>query len=68
MLEVALILCFSAAPFTLHFPPCRQLNKVVEKIQELVEETAMYSRRANPQIQIACRRILIRCGLYRPWN
>nr|ABK26489.1 unknown [Picea sitchensis] len=60
------VLCFSAAPFALHFPSCRRLSDLLEKIQNWLEETAMYSRRAYPQIQVACRRILIRCGLYRP--
>lgn len=68
MLQVVLALCFSAAPLTLYFPPCRQLSELVEKIQEIAGEMAMYYRRAYPQIRLACRRILTRCGLYSPLN
>nr|ABK22972.1 unknown [Picea sitchensis] len=66
MLQVVLAFCFSASPLTLYFPPCRQLSELVEKIQEIAGEMAIYYRRAYPQIRIACRRILTRCGLYRP--
>lgn len=68
MLQVVLAFCFSAAPLTLYFPPCRQLSELVEKIQEIAVEMAIYYRRAYPQIRLACRRILTRCGLYRPLN
>lgn len=68
MFGLLLVLGISIAPFTQHFPPCRQLSYLVGKIQNYLEETAMYYRRAYPLIQMACRRILIRCGLYRPHN
>ncbi|PKI47411.1 uncharacterized protein LOC116187135 [Punica granatum] len=58
MLQLLFTLAFSAVPLTLYVPPVRNLNLFMGAMEDLAQESRVYSRRVVPRVRRAWLRVL----------